>query len=144
MKKTAVLLFLFIGLGMSVIAQPTVSTAITDQFQKMHANAENVDWKEDDNGNIVAYFKLESNDAKTVFSPDAAWIKTVIFIGEDKLPDAIVTTIKATFSGDFTYTEVERIKTSENVKYEAEIKLGGSLYKILLDEGGNLLKKEEI
>lgn len=144
MKKTIILLFLFIGLGMSANAQQEIPKAITDQFQKMYVNAENVDWKEGDKGNFVADFKLEADKAKTVFSQDGTWIKTIIFIGEDKLPDAVMAAIKAAFTGGFSFMEVELIKSAEDDKYEAEIKLDGNSYKVLFDESGNILKKEEI
>ena len=143
MKKLFILLLVFTGLGTSAKAQ-TVSAAITDQFGKMYADAASVDWKEDDKGNFVASFKLGANDAKAVFSKDEAWLKTVIFISEDKFPDAVKATINETFAAGFTYIEAEKVETPEQLKYEAEIDVKGVHFKVLFDKEGNLLTKKEI
>jgi hypothetical protein len=142
MKKT-ILFFLFIGLGMSANAQ-TIPTTITDQFQKMYSNAAASDWKEGGDGNFIAHFKLDGNDAKAVFSSDAIWVKTIIFISGDKLPDAVLATIKATFAGGFSFIEAEIIKSSGEDIYEAEIDANGAHFKVLLDKAGKLLSKKEI
>ena len=144
MKKLFILLLVFTGLGTSVKAQQTVSAAITDKFAKMHSDVGNANWKEDNKGNFVAYFKLGANDAKTIFSKDATWIKTVIFISEDKFPDVIKAAIKETFTGDFSYIEAEKIETPEQLKYEAEVDVDGVHFKVLFNKDGNLLKKHEI
>lgn len=144
MKKLFILLLVFTGLGTSVKAQQTVSAAITNKFVKMHSDAASVDWKNDDKGNFVAYFKLGENDAKVVFSKDDAWIKTVIFISEDKFPDAVKAAIKEAFPGDFSYLEAEKIETPEQFKYEAEIDIDGAHFKIVFDKDGNILINKQI
>ena len=143
MKKLFILLLVFTGLGTSAKAQ-TVSAAITDQFGKMYADAASVDWKEVDKGHVVAYFKLGENDAKIIFSKDAVWVKTVIFISEDKFPAAVKAAIKKTFTGDFAYLETEKIETQEQLKYEAEVDVDGVHFKVLFDKDGNLLNKKKI
>ena len=144
MKKITTLALVFLGLGISAQAQQAVSTAIVKQFEDLYANVKDTNWEEDDDGNFVAYFNLGSDYAQATFSKDAKWIKTSTFVDETSLSDAIKAFIETSFTDDFFYTEVEEIETPNNLQYQIEIETDDSIFKMLFDKEGKLLKKEQV
>lgn len=144
MKKLTTLALVFLGLGISAQAQQAVSTAVVNQLKALYANAEDIEWEDDEDGNSIAYFNVGSNYAQATFSKDAKWIKTSTFMDEASLPNAITELISKTFSGDFYYSEVEKFETPDNLQYKIEIETENAIFKMIFDKDNKLLKKEKV
>ena len=143
MKKLTTLAIVFLGLGISAQAQEAVSTAIVNQFNTLYENAEDTDWEEDDDGHFVAYFNLGTSYAQATFSKDAKWLTTSIFIDDEDLSPTIKAAVEKVFTGDFFYTEIEKIETPDNLQYKIEAETEEAIFKLLLDKDGKILKKNK-
>ena len=144
MKKLTTLAIVFLGLGISAQAQQSVSNAVVNQFTKLYADAEDIEWEDDDDGNLVAYFNLNDNYVQATFSKNAKWLNTSTFIDDDSLPASVKTAVQKVFTGDFFYTEVEKMETPDNLQYKVEIETDDATFQVLFDKDGKLLKKEKI
>ena len=142
MKKLFLLAIVFLGLGISAQAQQAVSSALSSQFTKLYANAEDVEWEEDENNNFIAYFNLGDDYAQAIFTKEGKWITSSIFIDEIKLPAIIIANIKKAYD-DFFYNEVEKIETPNTIKYKVEIELDDAVVRMEFDGDGKLLKQEK-
>ncbi|MDW3195839.1 MAG: hypothetical protein R8G66_25925 [Cytophagales bacterium] len=100
-------------------------------FKQMYPVATEVDWKENEEGTIVAYFEMEDGNKEAYFDSQGNWLHTVTYIIDKDLPKGVIRYVKENYEEAAIYDtrkyqdpdtplEFKVILTVEDWEYDEE------------------------
>ena len=146
MKQLFFLLAILITLHVSAqkVTIDNVPDTVANAFKARFSIAEKAKWFIDDD-NYLAEFKVSKVDFTATFDKGGKWLMTEKFIKSTELPKAVRESVLKEFGqlSAYTFDVVERIETADKTVYQMVIQKGELMYKMVLSEKGEILKKEE-
>ena len=141
MKIIASVILLTSVATVAFVVNPEVPEAVLKSFNTMYADADDVEWDQDDNL-WEAEFELGDAEMEAAFKADGSWVETEMEISIDAVP-ALVSASLAKYPG-YTITEAIEYKSAEIAKaYELKIKKGSDKVEMLIDPSGRILKMDD-
>lgn len=140
-----VALFIASTAGAQKATIDNVPDTVANAFKAKFSIAEKVKWFIDDD-NYQAEFKVSKVDFTATFNKSGKWLMTEKFIKSSELPKAVRESVLKEFGqlSAYTFDAVERVETTEQgTVYQMVIEKGELVYKMVISETGEILKKEE-
>lgn len=116
---------------------------VLNAFNQKFPNAKEVEWGKEGADIWEAEFELSDKDMSANFNLNGDWLETETELAKKDLPAGVSATIKTAYKGykikEVGYTETPKLKA-----YEVEVKKGGKLVEVIMDNSGNILKTKSI
>ncbi len=148
MKKT-LLSLLFIGTLNSIsiaqkISADNVPASVNASFKTRFSIAKKTSW-ELDYDKYEADFKVGKSSFSAMFDKDGKWLETTSYIKPSELPKVIREAVSKKY-GELSAYKIQEAEKKENEKeviYELDVKKGGYVYELELNEAGEVMKDEQ-
>ena len=146
MKKIVFLISVFFA-PFSANAQKidieNVPSSVLNSFNAKFSIANETTW-EMDYDKYEAEFSVGNSNFSATFDKDGKWLETEAYLKIADLPKSIKEVLTKKYGELSAYKIEEAVKaeTEKGTTYELEIKRGESLYELVFDEKGKVLKEE--
>lgn len=118
-----------------------VPSVVKEAFSKKFPTVKRVNWQKEEVNEWEAEFKLKKKEYSANFLDDGTWQETEYEVDENEIPEHIISSVKASFSG-YKIEESEVSVTVHGINYEFEIEKGKSEMAITIDSNGKIIHKE--
>jgi hypothetical protein len=135
MKKPFALLLLLL-IGFIVSAQSVAPKQVTDAFTKKFAEAQKIEWSQEDASTWEAEFMLDNVEKSACFSEKGEWLETETEICKKELPAEVFKTLALVFDG-FEIEEINKIEKVDNNRYELLLDKGETEVEIMASPDGS-------
>ena len=148
MKNTLLSFLLVTTLSSTSFAQKisvdNVPAAVNDSFKTKFSTAKKTSW-ELDYDKYEADFKVGKALYSAIFDKDGKWLETTSYIKPSELPKVIREAVSKKYGELSAYKiqEAEKKESEKEVIYELDVKKGGYVYELELNEAGEVLKDEQ-
>jgi hypothetical protein len=142
MKKFIYLAVMLTGLAATAATPPEVNEKVLKAFKSTFTDAEDVTWKELDNNNSQANFKLSEIQVRALYDNEGNLLETVRYYGERNLPPNILARLKKRYTGKVVFGVTE-ISSENEIAYHITIKDEKHWYTIKSDPYGNLQQTDK-
>jgi hypothetical protein len=115
-----------------------VKLAFTNQFP----NATSAQWEKESEAGWEVDFKLKEVSYSANYLNDGSWLETEYEIGEEELPETVITTLSREFPG-YEIDEVEKVESSNGFAFEIELEKGNDEVELLIDSLGEIISREQ-
>ncbi len=146
MKKLILLLsviFASVSANAQKIDNENVPSSVLASFKAKFPIANKVTW-EMDYDKYEVEFTVSKVEFSATFDKDGKWLETETYLKITDLPKPIKESLTKKYGELSGYKIEEGVKAEKEKEttYELEIKRGESLYELIFDENGKLLKEE--
>ncbi len=118
-----------------------VPETVQKAFQAKFADAKNIEWEAEEEGEYEAEFVLNNTKMSAEFSKDGTWKETETVVPDSTLPAAIADTLNTKY-GDYAVQKAELTENPKGKSWEVKLKKDDSEMELVFDENGNVLKQE--
>jgi len=133
--------FLLILLLPLLAGAQDIPDTVERSFARRFAQAENVIWDTDEDGDHIAMFLLSGKDMSAQFHEDGEWVSTTTYIDQAEIPRKIQSTVAKQFS-DYEIYDVARVETPGGVYFEAMLESENDALLVQINADGGILKRE--
>lgn len=142
MKKFIYLAVMLTGFSAMASTPPEISEKVLKAFKATFTDAENVTWKELDNNNSQANFKVSEIQVRAMYDNEGNLLETVRYYGERNLPPNILARLKKRYVGKEVFGVTE-ISSESEIAYHITLKDEKNWYTIKSDPYGNLQQTDK-
>ena len=156
MKKIFFILTMILGAGMIFTScqqgkksenkegKSEVPEVVQKSFQAKFAEAKNVEWESEEEGEYEAEFTLNDTEMSALFDNDGNWKETESEVNYSNLPSSVLDTLSGRFK-DYKVEDmtVEKTETPEGIYWEVDLKKDETEVEVVFKEDGTVVKMEE-
>ena len=148
MKKSRILSTVAIAmmLGTSIYAFDPITDApkaVKEAFAKKFPLVKKVKWNKENSTEWEAEFKMDGVEYSANYLEDGTWIETEHGVKMTDVPSNVKKTLDTDYKS-YKIEEAEISETQEGSVYEFEIKKDKEMMEVAIDNGGKVVKKEQI
>ncbi len=120
-----------------------VPETVQKVFQAKFAEAKDVEWKTEEEGEYEAEFTLNDTKMSADFTQDGTWKETETKTDYSRLPSSVLDTLSAKFK-DYTVENmtIDKSETPEGTFWEVKLKKDDQVIEVVFSDDGAVVKQK--
>jgi hypothetical protein len=143
MKKSIVLLSVFLLFGIVALSQTNVPDQVRKEFTGKYPSAKSVKWSSESPTEFEAEFTMNGKEMSASFDSKGKWMETETELEARDLPVAVTATLGKEFPG-FKVVESSFLESPEMKGYEILLKNGETSLEVTIDMDGKVVRKTDV
>lgn len=120
-----------------------VPARVRASFEKKYANAENVSWDVNEDGEYIALFSEGTAEMSARYDEGGNWLSTTVYLDQEQTPASVQKSVAKQFP-EYEMYDVIRVESPTGSWYEATLESEDDALIIQINADGKILKRESI